>query len=134
MLRWWTPKIVGEGCKPGTAQRGTELFLIEREIRERLAEEPDFEDLEKMKAYVEAMDFLQKDGTKINVFFVDRCMKHWRPRPRAAPSIASGASRTTASEMGSVSPSTPPTSSSVADSSPASEIVSLPFHRIVRRK
>ncbi|KAK8043319.1 hypothetical protein PG993_005749 [Apiospora rasikravindrae] len=122
-MGWWSsaPRTVGAGCKPGTAQRGTELYMIEREIRDKLSDEPDFEDLEEMKAYVEAMDFLKKDGTTIDVFFVDKCMKHCRPRG-AAPSITSGASRTTASDVGSVSPSTPPTSSSVADSSPAAEI------------
>ena len=39
------PVVIGEGCKPGAAQRGTNLYIIEREIRDKLEEEPDFDSL-----------------------------------------------------------------------------------------
>ncbi|KAK8074446.1 hypothetical protein PG997_009109 [Apiospora hydei] len=112
---------IGEGCKPGTAARGTDLYIIEREIRDKLDEEPDFDSLKEMKAYIESMDFLKKDGTTVNVYFVDECMKH-HCRRRVAGSVASGASRTTASDVGSISPSTRHTISSSADNSTAAEL------------
>ncbi|KAK7915254.1 hypothetical protein PG985_012957 [Apiospora marii] len=74
--------VVGEGCEPGTAPRGSILFNVEREIRDKLSEEPDFEDLEEMKAYLEGMDFLKRYETTVDVFFISKCMKHCRNRRR----------------------------------------------------
>lgn len=123
-----TAVVIGEGCSPGTAARGTTLFIIEREIRDKLEEEPEFDRLREMKAYIEGMDFLKKEGTTVDVFFVDECMKSYRPR--GPGSVISAASRTTgASDIGSVSPSTRRTISSATDSNTTTELVSsLPHY------
>ncbi|KAK7984476.1 hypothetical protein PG989_011878 [Apiospora arundinis] len=112
---------IGAGCTPGEAAKGTILYMVEREIRDKLDEDPSFDRLKVMKSYVEAMDFLKRDGTTVNVFFIDECIKSHKPRGPA--SIISAASRTTggASEISSFSPSRH-TIGSATDSNTASEL------------
>ncbi|KAK8011571.1 hypothetical protein PG990_010536 [Apiospora arundinis] len=62
---------VGEGCTPGMAAPGTTLNAVELEIRDKLDKEPEFGRLREMKSYIESLDFLKKDGTTVNVYFVD---------------------------------------------------------------
>ncbi|KAK8000764.1 hypothetical protein PG990_013364 [Apiospora arundinis] len=122
------PKIaeeIGKDCTPGQAAKGTLLHLVLREIRDKLEEEPDFDSLRQMKTYIDEMDFLKKDGTTVDVYFVDDCIKHCKKHvtSRVSQSIISGASGTTPSDIGSVSPSVPRTISSVAESTtPAAEL------------
>ncbi|KAK8852273.1 hypothetical protein PGQ11_014752 [Apiospora arundinis] len=111
---------VGVGCMPGEAAKGTIQYMVEREIRDKLDEDPDFDRLKEMKAYIEAMDFLKRDGSTVDVYFIDECIKNHKQRGPA--SIISGASRTTgASDVGSFSPSRH-TIGSATDSNAASEL------------
>ncbi|KAK6821342.1 hypothetical protein PG987_015742 [Apiospora arundinis] len=59
---------VGVGCMPGEAAKGTIQYMVEREIRDKLDEDPDFDRLKEMKAYIEAMDFLKRDGSTVDVY------------------------------------------------------------------
>jgi len=121
-----TPKL-GEKCIPGQAKRGSVLAFIEYELKEKMMEQPDDDDLETMEAYLNELEIVQKEQNVVDTYFVHKCMKHYRLV--AGPGGGtSAASRTSPSEVGSVSRSSHKTApSSVADGSVAAESVSNSF-------
>lgn len=75
-----------------------------------------------MKHNLESIDFLKRDGITVDVFFISRCMKHYR---RVAGPVGSGASRTIPSDIVYISPPTRHETSSAIDNSPSVELVSI---------
>ncbi|KAK8008060.1 hypothetical protein PG991_010611 [Apiospora marii] len=121
------PPKLGEKCLPGQAKRGTVLAFIEYELKEKLKEQPDDDDLEAMEAYLNELEIVQKEQSVVDTYFVHKCMKHYK-LVAGLGGGTSAASRTSPSDIGSVSPSSRKTApSSVADGSVAAESVSISF-------
>ncbi|KAI1342729.1 hypothetical protein F5Y15DRAFT_266417 [Xylariaceae sp. FL0016] len=96
--------VMGKGCEPGKAERGTLLQVVEHAIRDKLRDDPRDFDLGGMEQYVNSLQVVQNysfRGCTIHYTFVQKCIEAHRHSEMPFVPGTSAGSRTSPSGRGS---------------------------------